>query len=166
MDIAAANKIIEVINKEAALYKEILEISKNKKDIIVNGKVAELESITKLEQSMVLKLSRLEDEREELASKLAAELGISDDKITLKALSSKLPKNQASEMENCCKNLSAVLNELKEINSLNSKLIKNSLDYIDFSINILGNLGPSGNNYENSGEAITSKGRNLFDIRL
>jgi hypothetical protein len=69
-------------------------------------------------------------------------------------------------MENCCKNLSSILSDLKEINSLNSKLIKNSLDYIDFSINILGSLGPSGNNYENSGEAITSKGRNLFDIKL
>lgn len=166
MDIAAANKIIEVINKEAALYEEMLELSKNKKDIIVNGKVAELESITKLEQSMVFKLSKLEDEREELASKLAAELGISNNKITVKVLLSKLPKTQANEMENCCKNLSSILSDLKEINSLNSKLIKNSLDYIDFSINILGSLGPSGNNYENSGEAITSKGRNLFDIKL
>lgn len=166
MVILAASKLIEVLNKEASLYEEILALSKNKKDIIVNGNVSELESITKLEQSMILRLGKLENEREDLASRLADELGFGTTEITLKALSSRLPKEQAIEMDSCCKKLSAVLNELKETNSLNSKLIKNSLDYINFSINILSSVGPSDNNYVNSGEAITSKSRNFFDMKF
>ena len=166
MDITAVNRIIEVLTKETLLYEEMLALSKNKTDIIVNGKVSELESITKLEQTMILKLSKLEDDREELADKLAVDLGLKPAEITLGGLISRLPEKLANELEGCCKKLPAILNKLKESNSLNSRLIKNSLDYINFSINILSSVGPSDNNYVNSGEAISSKSRNFFDMKL
>ena len=166
MDTELMNRLIEVLNKETAMYEGILKLSKNKTDVIVEGKVTELESITRLEQSMILQLGKLEEEREELVDKLAAQLNIKASDITLTSLENNFPKEQSERLENCQKKLPKLVNELGEANVLNSKLIRNSLDYIDFSINILTNAGSTGNIYGNSGQSNDSKKRNFFDMKL
>ena len=166
MDIVLIDRLIEILNKETAVYEGIFKLSKNKTDVVVEGKVSELEGITRLEQSMVIQLGRLEDEREELADKLAVQLNVKSSDITLDSLRKMLPKEQSDKLENCHNKLPKIIHDLGEANTLNSKLIKNSLDYIDFSINVLTNAGSAGNNYEYSGQSSNSKKRNFFDIKL
>jgi len=50
------NDLMDVLLQESKIYEDILEISKKKTDVIVKGKVSELESITNLEQSLIVKL--------------------------------------------------------------------------------------------------------------
>lgn len=166
MDTGLIDRLIEILNKETAMYEGILKLSKNKTDVIVEGKVSELESITKLEQSMILQLGKLEEEREELVDKLAVQLKIKASDITLAGLEKLFPKEQADKLKNCHKTLPKLVNDLSDANVLNSKLIRSSLDYINFSINILTNAGSTGNNYGNSGQSSDSKKRNFFDMKL
>jgi hypothetical protein len=72
LDTALVESLIEILDKEKNIYGSILKLSMDKKDVIVAGKVSELEGMTRLEQSVILKLGKLEDEREELTAKLAA----------------------------------------------------------------------------------------------
>jgi hypothetical protein len=51
--------IIGVLEQEAGIYEDILKISQDKTNVIVEGKVAELESMFKLEQSLFLKIESL-----------------------------------------------------------------------------------------------------------
>lgn len=166
MDNVLINSLIDVLNKETALYEGILKLSKSKTDVIVEGKVSELESITRLEQSMILQLGKLEEGREELVDKLAVQLNVKASDITLASLEKLFSKEQAEKFKNCHNTLPKLVNDLSDANVLNSKLIRSSLDYIDFSINILTNAGSTGNNYGISGQSSALKKRSFFDMKL
>lgn len=160
------NELMEILNKEAAIYDGVLKLSKSKTDTIVAGKVAELEGITRLEQSLILQMGKLEDEREKLIDRLSVHLKIDASEITISSLEKLLQKDQADKLRACHKALDRTIKELSDSNDLNSKLIRNSLDYIDFSVNILSNTSAPGNMYGNSGQESGSKKRNFFDVKL
>lgn len=166
MDTVLINELIDILNKEAAIYEGVLKLSKNKTDTIVAGKVAELEGITRLEQSMILQMGKLEDEREKLIDRLSVQMKVAAEDITISSLEKLLQKEQAGRLRACHKSLDRSLKELSDTNELNSKLIKSSLDYIDFSINLLTNTSSAGNLYGNAGQTSNSKKRNFFDVKL
>lgn len=165
MDSSLTDKLLEVLNKESDIYEGILKLSKEKTDAIVAGKISELESITRLEQSIILKLGKLERERESVVEKLAAGLKVKATEITLTNLINMLPEGQAEKFKNYRDGFIEILDKLSEANMLNSKLIRNSLEYIDFSINILAGAGAEGN-YGNSGESGEVLKKNFFDMKL
>jgi len=166
LDTKKVDELIEILNKELAIYDDILKLSAKKTDVIVNGDVSELVNITRMEQSMVPQIGKLESERMQLVEQIAVLLNIKAEELTLTVLEKQLPGEQKVKLADCRKKLSDTINELKEANALNSKLIKNSLDYIDFSINVLTSAGASGNNYINSGVSQEPGRKNLFDMKL
>lgn len=168
MNTSLTDKLLEVLNKESAIYEGILKLSKEKTDAIVAGKISELENITRLEQSIILKLGKLEGERESIVENLASGLNIKATDITLTNLINMLPEDEAKKLKNYQEGFAEILEKLREANMLNSKLIRNSLEYIDFSINILAGAGVEGN-YGNSGNSGGSNGvlkKNFFDVKL
>jgi flagellar biosynthesis/type III secretory pathway chaperone len=128
--------------------------------------VSELEAVTKLEQALILQIGKLEDERETLAEKFAGQLGMDASEITVTNLSKRLGGEDAERLKTCCSKFESRIKALKSTNELNTRLIKNSLDYIDFSMNIFANTSSANNLYGNSGQANDSKKRNFFDMRL
>ncbi|MFZ5986024.1 MAG: flagellar protein FlgN [Bacillota bacterium] len=158
--------LINVLDQEARIYEDILKISKNKTDIIIKGKVSELENITKLEQSLILKMGKLENIRESLVGEISALLNINPSEITVSELLKYLDNDQAKRLQAYRDSMADMLKELKNTNELNSKLIKNSIDYIDFSINILSNTQTDGNNYSKSGQVREAKKKTYFDVKL
>lgn len=166
MDTISVKKLIDVLNRESIIYEGILKLSKEKTDVIVKGKVTELEGITRAEQTLILQLGKLEEEREALVGELAGQLGKKPEEITVSELEKILPAEQSRELKESSSKMTGLINELRGTNGVNSKLIKNSLDYIDFSINILSNAGSSGDIYGKSGQSNDSGKRNLFDMKL
>jgi hypothetical protein len=166
LDTLVIEKLIKVLEQETKIYDDLLKISKDKTNIIIEGKVSELESIVKLEQSIILNMSKLEDLRETLVEKLSSSMGLDASEITISTLASRVNDSYAQKLRACQQTMSATINELKDTNSLNTKLIKNSLEYIDFSINVLSAADPAGNIYGNTGEVNGSKKRSLIDMKL
>jgi hypothetical protein len=163
---ALIDELIDVLNKESVLYEDILKMSGSKTDIIVQGKVSDLESITRIEQALILQIGKLENEREKIADRLAKQLKVEPSEITVTKLSKYLPKGDASRLKACCIKFGSTIKSLSDTNGLNSKLIRNSLDYIDFSLNIFSNAGSANNLYSNLGQTNDSKKRNFFDMKL
>ncbi|MGI6776724.1 MAG: flagellar protein FlgN [Acetivibrionales bacterium] len=166
MDTTIVDRLLEVLENEEELYRHLKDISDKKTKVIVEGKVSELESIIKLEQSLVVKIGKLENKREELVNLLSEELDIKPGNLTISELVKRLGQKQASKLKSCQDIMINTLNDLKNTNGLNSRLIKNSLEYIDFSINLIAAAGSLDNNYENSGNVSNSKKRNIIDARL
>lgn len=167
MDTSDLNRLVEVLGQEAAIYEDILNISLKKTNIIVEGKVTELENITKLEQSVFLKLSKLEDAREELVKKLSEELGLNGGEVTVSELIESLGSEKSKDLETCRNRILNALDRLRSLNELNSRLIRNSLEYIDFSINLIASADGGSNNYGNSGQVSSTAGkRSFFDMKL
>jgi flagellar biosynthesis/type III secretory pathway chaperone len=166
LDTQVINELITVLDQENRVFDSILKISKSKTNIIVEGKVSELENVVKLEQSLVLQMGRLEDMREKLVEKLAVHLRIKPSDITISELMKYIESEQAQKLKSFQDALCTTVNELKNSNELNAKLIKNSLVYIDFSINLFASVHTEGNNYGSTGTVGDTKKRTFFDVKL
>ena len=160
------SSLINVLKQQAAVYEDILKISQNKTNIIVEGKVTELENLVKLEQSLVVKVGKLESTREELVGKLSEELKLKSDSINVSELVEHLGADESDELRSHQEKILGILGNLKHANELNSRLINNSLEYIDFSINLLTSVDSGNNSYGNSGKVSDSKKRSFLDVKL
>jgi flagellar biosynthesis/type III secretory pathway chaperone len=165
LDTALIDKLIDVLNKETSVYEGILKLSRQKTDVIISGKVSELEGITRAEQSVIMTLGKLEEERENLVEQIASQLDMKASDVKLSNLIKMLPKERAEKLKKCHDTLPKVFSDIQDANGVNSKLIRNSLDYIDFSINVLTSTGTIGN-YGNSGLSDDPKKKNFFDLKL
>lgn len=158
--------LLQILNEELKIYNELLSLSKNKTDIIIKGKVTELDTMVKREQELIVELGNLESQREATVDKIAQQLDINPSEITMSELVNRLEPVQAQELRKYQMNLTGILGELKELNDTNSKLIKNSLEFINFSVNIMAGTTNTGNNYGGNGQVNDPGKRNLFDMKL
>lgn len=166
IDRESVNELIKILGLETELYSEILNVTKNKTNTIVEGKVAELENMVKLEQSLLLKMGKLESLREQAIDKISVQIGVKPSELTLSQLFKHLDDGDVQALKKHQDKISAIVNEVRSSNDLNSKLIKNSLDYINFSINLLTEINSVNNSYGFDGNSSNSKKRNIFDVKL
>ena len=160
------NKLLEILDNQAKIYHDLLDISKNKTDIIVEGKVQGLEKLTKVEQTLILKMSDLENQLEKNVKPLVEELEIKEENVTISILLNYLQGENKKRLEELRENIFSVINEFEHVNKLNSKLIQNSLEYINFSINLFSNVNADGSgSYQHDGEVNTRKS-SFFDVKL
>ncbi len=159
-------ELINVLEQENKIYESILKISKEKTPVIIEGKVNELENMTKTEQSLVLQIGKLEDARESILGKVSEELKIKAEEITLSEIIDKVGSEEGQGLKMAQENLVKTINDLKKTNDTNSKLIENSLEYINFSINLFSSVDSGTNNYGVSGQVNEGKKKNFFDMKL
>ncbi|AEV70535.1 flagellar protein FlgN [Acetivibrio clariflavus] len=162
------DELISILEREIGIYEELLKISRDKTDVIVKGKTAELDNITKVEQTFVLDIGKLEALREKAVNHLVNDIGMNNtvSDITISELAKYLDNENAQRLENCKNNLLNIINEIKNVNDLNSKLIQNSIDYINFSINLLSSIPEANNNYSKSGNTNEGIQKTYFDVKL
>jgi flagellar biosynthesis/type III secretory pathway chaperone len=161
------NAVIDILKKEYGYYVDMLELSKSKKKIIVEGKVAELDKIVKLEQNMIFNIGQLEREREEEVAKLCKALNLDSAQITISDLTKVLQPKLKKGLEDIQSELQEIFGQLKAVNDVNGKLIEQSIEYIDYSINLFTGSGmETGSLYEDIGK---SKGKQnkktIFDTK-
>lgn len=160
------NKIIELLEHEYRVYENILRMSKDKTNIIVEGKVKELENVVKLEQALVLQISRIDKQREEVVEQLSKEVNLKDKNLNISEIIQYGNEEQKKQLEEYKGRMSKLIEELAHTNQINSKLIENSLEYIDFSLNLMSNADVTSNNYGNKGDSTIRTRKNLFDMKL
>lgn len=160
------NELMDILDREAEIYEDILKLSRNKTDFIIKGKVSELDNITKIEQALIMDMAKLEDLREKTVSDLSVDINSNTSQITVTELLKHLDDSQAERLEAYKTNLLGIINEIKDVNDLNSKLIQNSIDYINFSLNILSSAPVADNNYGNTGLTNEAKKKTYFDVKL
>ena len=160
------NKLIELLEHEYRVYENILRMSKDKTNIIVEGKVKELENVVKLEQALVLQISRIDKQREEVVEQLSKEVNLKDNNLNISEIIQYGDREQKQQLEEYRGKMGKLIAELAHTNQINSKLIENSLEYIDFSLNLMANADVTSNNYGNKGSSTERSRKNLFDIKL
>jgi flagellar biosynthesis/type III secretory pathway chaperone len=159
-------KLIEILKDQFNCYTDLLNISKSKTDIIVGGKVQELEGITKVEQSIIFKLGDLEDDLQKDVEVLIKDLNINEKDITITTIINHSSGEEKKQLEKLKDDIFKVVQELDHVNKLNSQLIKNSLEFINFSVNLYSNANSDSNgSYEQNGEVRGTKS-SFFDMKL
>ena len=159
-------KLIDILEQEGALYRDILELSRHKTETIVEGKVTTLEQLTGVEHKMVMNAGRLEQQREETVNQLAESLKIKPEQLNFSLVIKKTEGNIRDRFLSYRDEIAVTLKELKEVNDLNSHLIKKSLEYIDFSINLIaGSSSEVTYNDKKDGKG-KDKGASFFDKKV
>lgn len=164
-----AQEIVTLLDSEIRIYEDLLELSKKKKDIIIKNEVAELDKIVRLEQNMIFDIGQLEKKREETVDRLCLEIDIKREDATISNISKKIGNDCGKRLLEQQKKTQEVLGELKSINDTNGMLIRQSLEYIDFSINtILDSNMQSSSLYDDvkSDGKDTANKRQLFDAKV
>ena len=143
--------LIDTLDKEETEYVTLLDLSKKKTPIIIKGEVDELQKITDEEQTVVNRISHLEKKREQVMDDIAEV--INRDVKTLKLsyliqMLEKRPKEKAA-LALIHDRLKATVGELVMINNQNRELIRQSLDIVDFNLNLIKSMrqAPETGNY-------------------
>ena len=121
--------LIDVLGKEDIEYKSLLDIAKEKTDAIIRNDIDELQIIVGREQQIIEKLDALESAREEHVEDIANVLNVPLDEMK------KQPQFQ-QELIRVHDSLKATMNQLIMLNDNNRVLLQQSLDMLEFEINI------------------------------
>lgn len=125
----ASERLLGLLKEEMAIYEILLELATKKTDIIIHGKIKELDETVQMERNFIKKLVELEEKRENTLKEMGKGEG-----VTISEVIKSLPLEEAMEFNNVKERLSAVLKELEQRNDLNMALIEQALEYVNYSI--------------------------------
>lgn len=134
------------LKRQAALYSELKIYAEQKQQALIKNDLHTIEALTLREEQIILEASRLEKERLQWAEKIANHLGKSPENITLSELAEHYP-----ELIEVKKEMDSVLKNLKEVNDLNTQLIKQAIKVVDLTLGLMTSQ-PQGTVYGRPGE--------------
>ena len=160
----SVDALLDILTKECGLYRDLFDLSRKKSELIVDGNVDGLTGILSVEQQLIIELGFLETQREQLIEVWAIDKAIDPQRATLSQIMPLLEGKTKKRMEQVWNELSEMVSQLRQTNDLNGTLIKNNLEYIDFSIKLLAGQDEAGTVYSKGGKApVKQQNRNLFD---
>ena len=130
-------ELIEALEETLALYRYMLELSGNKKDVLVRGKPVELEAINREEESLLLQGKELEHRRAKATAGLVTACGLANAAPTLDELADAAEPDDAEQLLTLKTAFAAVLKELTRLNAVNAKLTEQALAFVNYNLNLL-----------------------------
>lgn len=156
----------DALTKENEMYSNVLELAKQKTKVIIKGDIKALENITKKEQQFIMTMGTFERVRRSILTNIAEELNIQETS-TISELLLFLDENIVDDIDNLRNELLNTISELKDANESNEKLLNQSLQYINFNLEMLTHSPEDGNRYSNNAsENKEVKPINFFDMRV
>lgn len=143
-------ELTATLEKEEEVYKGLLPVAEEKTQAIVENNLERLQAITEKEQEAIDKVTALEHRREEVVFNIGTVLNRDPKTLTLTnliQLMGKQPDDQ-KKLQELHSRLQDVVKKLVTLNDRNQMLIRQSLDMIEFNMNLLQSTRiVPGNNY-------------------
>lgn len=146
------NKLIGVLAHATELYQALLGVVQNEKEAVVGLNLKQLNEACKAKDNILLKLRILEEQRQQVMERIAAELGCSARGLTLTRLSQQVDKFYARQLLDRSTDLLALIQTLQEVTQQNKSLMSHSMQLIQGSRNLLNNLIAANPVYYRSGD--------------
>ena len=162
--------LVQVLESENEEYEKLAELSKEKKQVIIDANVPALEKIVDLEQDVTSKIQNLDNYRLKVMRDMAVVLNKKEKDFTLDTVIEMLdgqPKEQ-ERLQNVKKRLKTTLAEVRKINEQNQTLLNQALDMVEFDLTLFRSMrtAPETANYNknayNTGEILGGGG---FDAK-
>jgi len=131
--------IMTILEKLEKMHRSLLEHSYRKTELVKKGDMEELDQMLKIEQSHVAAIETLEQQRQQvvteyLRAKRIAPAGIPSVADVIEATEDETEK---SELQAVRKRLISVIDELKQQNDLNQKLVYQSLQFVNMTMEMM-----------------------------
>ncbi|MCR5521545.1 MAG: flagellar protein FlgN [Lachnospiraceae bacterium] len=165
------SELVNVMTSENDLYKELIPIASQKTRVIIDNDLNALQEITDKEQRAIERINALERKREEVIKNIGTVLSRDPETLDMKSLI-EIMKKQPAEKDALCRihdELTRTLKTLVTINDRNKLLIEQSLEMIDFNINLIQStrMSPGVSNYTRGAheDQASSSGTGMFDAK-
>lgn len=164
-------ELIQTIESEDKLYEDLIPIAVKKTRIIIDNDLDSLQQITEQEQLIVEKLNALERKREEVIVNIGTVINRDPETLTMKKIIAFLGKSKEEQdkLTRAHDSLKNKLNNLIEVNNHNKSLIQQSLEMIEFNMNLIQStrMSPGSNNYTKgaSSDEMSALQTGMFDAK-
>lgn len=164
------DNLVEVLEEENTQYEKLVELSKDKKQAIIQADIAALEKITEQEQDVSSVLLNLDNRRDAVLKDMADVLGKDFEEMTITRLIGYL-EQQPKEQERLSRIRAKILttgNQMQEWNKRNEALLNQALEMVEFDLTLFKSMrqAPETANYDrnayNTGDLLGSSG---FDAK-
>lgn len=164
-------ELLEVLEKENTEYELLLQLSMDKTPVIVAADIDKLKEITDREQEVVDRVNMHEKKREEVLKDIANVLNKDLEELKINSIIKMLERqpDEQARLAQIHDNLKTTLNSFHTINEQNKRLLEQSLEMLEFDINLYKSIrqAPETANYdkgaENTGELLISPA--VFDAK-
>jgi len=164
-------ELINVLQNEQEIYLQMIPIAEEKTRVIIQNDLKSLQEITEREQQAVEQLNALERRREEIIVNMGTVLNRDPRTLKLKnmvKLLEKRPQEQKA-LAALYDSLTASMKRLTEINDRNKVLINQSLEMIQFEMNLIQStrMAPGSGNYNKQASAfdMSAASSGMFDAK-
>ena len=145
------DKLLGSLEKATELYQSLFRVLQNEKDAVVGLNLQQLNEACKAKDNLLLKLRILEEQREQIMDRVAAEFGRSSQSLTVTELSMLVDRSYADRLRQCSKDLMVLIETLQNATRQNKFLMSHSMQLIQGSYNLLNNLMAANPVYYSSG---------------
>ena len=161
---------MSVLEQENGEYQRLTELSREKRQIIIDGDIPALEKITNQEQEIASVLKNLENRREEVVKDMSIVLSKEPEELTITNMIAFLNKqpDEQHKLTELREKLRATLDNMADINQQNEVLLQQAMEMTEFDLTLFRSMrqAPATANYDKSanttGELLGSGG---FDAR-
>lgn len=152
------------------VHHRLIEHAYKKKDYLIKGDVTQLSKALAEESKLARQLSKLEQERESVVQEYIREKNLPSNDLTLADVLDTLPDGEEKvKVKELSGELKGLIDDLQEVYQLNGRLLKDALDFVNDSIDMITDdtdpmnyKRPAGNPHEQSAN---SARRNFFDFK-
>lgn len=139
MNLMAIKQLVHVLNKLDEIHALLLESGEQKKQALIRNDVASLNQLVHNENKLIKQVSQLEQQRAVVTNDFLLSKGYKpSDRITVAEIA-KLIFNaeEKGALLEAQGRLVDTLHQLKQLNEANQELVKQSLAFIEFSIDVM-----------------------------
>lgn len=165
------DELVEVLDKENTEYVALIDLSTEKTTALVKNDIDELQRIMVSEQQIVDRINMLEKDREQTIEDICRVIHVDSKELTVKVLIELLKKQPAEQakLKEVHTKLKKTLDKMVRLNDNNRALMKQSMEILDFEMNLLKGLkmAPETNNYTKGAYSAggTDYGAGVFDAK-
>lgn len=159
--------LIKALEYEELLIGNLISIGKEKTALLTKNQPLDLPAITAKETALIEQMNQLEKVRMQLNAKAAEQLAISGPSPTITVLCDRLDPQAAAKLSTMRDRLRAAMQELQQRNSINAELLQQSIDYVNFNLQLLAKPTASIPSYGRGGRDTSDAGpaRSMMDLR-
>jgi len=143
-----------ILQEQKAVLKNMLELAKEERQIIISGESDKLENVIRLELKELNKLGAIEKRRTELHKTIASEMDIPEAELTVTKIAEKAEPDEKAAIKKLQEELTPLIAEHTAVNKENRQLIEAHIEYSQTMLELMvGVEDPLNNMYGGDGRA-------------
>jgi flagellar biosynthesis/type III secretory pathway chaperone len=159
---SAMQQLVELVQKEVETFQALLDSMESEQKALIAQDVSGIEKTVISQRELAVNAAALERARTKLVVELSQELGETASDLTLKSLIDRIEGEHSKHLGEMRETLIAMHEKIQNANKQNALLIKQSMKYVDKSLQILAGDGPETGVYARSGK-VSKSGRTVLN---